>query len=80
MGFLRDVSAYFCACALLLAFLFNGSFAVGEAAALLAFYVAYVGAAVITSRCTLGSPALDAHGRLALGDALMDAGAAGMQS
>lgn len=51
MGFLRDVCAYFCACALLLVFLFNGSFAVGEAAALLVFYVVYISAAVITSRC-----------------------------
>lgn len=51
MAFLRDVGAYFCACGLLLLLLFNGSFAMSEAALLLLFYAVYIGAAIVTSRC-----------------------------
>ena len=50
MAFLRDAGAYFCACGLLLLFLFNGSFAIGEAVSLLVFYLVYIGVAVVTSR------------------------------
>ena len=53
MAFLRDVGAYFGACALLLLLLFNGSFAVSEAALLLAVYLVYIGVAVVTSRCDI---------------------------
>ena len=51
MAFLRDVGAYFCACGLLLLLLFNGTFAMSEAALLLLFYAVYIGAAIVTSRC-----------------------------
>ncbi len=51
MAFLRDVGAYFCACGLLLLLLFDGSLAMGEAVLLLVFYLVYIGAAVVTSRC-----------------------------
>ena len=51
MAFLRDVGAYFGACGLLLLLLFNGSFAMSEAALLLLCYAVYNGAAIVTSRC-----------------------------
>lgn len=61
MAFLRDVGAYFCACGLLLLLLFNGSFAMSEAALLLLFYAVYIGAATVTSRCGIPGSAKKRH-------------------